>query len=161
MILKKKKKIFHLIPFREKKLFDNVWFYLKRNRVVLWDCNDISKTYAIVFLKKNRMRSDFAQNDCATRLIQAKQWKNWYVNDWRFYRCSYFRCNSISRVSSDSSLNEFIKQKMQNRPPCYDDIEKDRKVPIDQIHQVCLVVCRLISRYLFVRCVIPTEYYNV
>jgi len=36
----------------------------------------------------------------------------------------------MSRVASESSLNEFIKQKMQNRPPCYDDIEKDRKVPI-------------------------------
>ncbi|XP_029341959.1 uncharacterized protein LOC100167075 isoform X3 [Acyrthosiphon pisum] len=41
-----------------------------------------------------------------------------------------FRCDSMSRVASDSSLNEFVKQKMQNRPPCYDDIEKDRKVPI-------------------------------
>lgn len=47
------------------------------------------------------------------------------------HRCSIFRCDSLSRVSSNSSLNEFVKQKMQNRPPCYDDIEKDRKVPID------------------------------
>ncbi|XP_060853493.1 uncharacterized protein LOC132931623 isoform X4 [Rhopalosiphum padi] len=45
-------------------------------------------------------------------------------------RKTLFRCDSMSRVASDSSLNEFIKQKMQNRPPCYDDIEKDRKVPI-------------------------------
>ncbi|XP_060861125.1 uncharacterized protein LOC132938357 isoform X2 [Metopolophium dirhodum] len=46
------------------------------------------------------------------------------------FRCSFCRCDSMSRVASDSSLNEFVKQKMQNRPPCYDDIEKDRKVPI-------------------------------
>lgn len=46
------------------------------------------------------------------------------------FRCSFCRCDSMSRAGSDSSLNEFIKQKMQNRPPCYDDIEKDRKVPI-------------------------------
>ncbi|XP_025412720.1 uncharacterized protein LOC112685146 isoform X2 [Sipha flava] len=46
-------------------------------------------------------------------------------------RCSFCRCDSMSRVASDSSLNEFIKHKMQDRPPCYDDIEKDRKVPID------------------------------
>ncbi|XP_027840291.2 uncharacterized protein LOC114121965 isoform X1 [Aphis gossypii] len=46
------------------------------------------------------------------------------------FRCSFCRCDSMSRVGSDSSLNEFVKQKMQNRPPCYDDIEKDRKVPI-------------------------------
>ncbi|KAL4119160.1 hypothetical protein QTP88_012006 [Uroleucon formosanum] len=46
------------------------------------------------------------------------------------FRCSFLRCDSMSRVASDSSLNEFVKQKMQNRPPCYDDIEKDRKVPI-------------------------------
>ncbi|CAI6345175.1 unnamed protein product [Macrosiphum euphorbiae] len=45
-------------------------------------------------------------------------------------RKTLFRCDSMSRVASDSSLNEFVKQKMQNRPPCYDDIEKDRKVPI-------------------------------
>ncbi|XP_022175803.1 uncharacterized protein LOC111037494 isoform X2 [Myzus persicae] len=46
------------------------------------------------------------------------------------FRCRFCRSDSMSRVSSDSSLNEFVKQKMQNRPPCYDDIEKDRKVPI-------------------------------
>ncbi|VVC28525.1 Hypothetical protein CINCED_3A022212 [Cinara cedri] len=49
----------------------------------------------------------------------------------KMFRCSFFRCDSLSRVSSNSSLNEFVKQKMQNRPPVYDDIEKDRKVPTE------------------------------
>ncbi|KAF0753015.1 Uncharacterized protein FWK35_00032098 [Aphis craccivora] len=53
------------------------------------------------------------------------------------FRCSFCRCDSMSRVGSDSSLNEFIKQKMQNRPPCYDDIEKDRKVPISDCSSIC------------------------
>lgn len=56
-----------------------------------------------------------------------------------FYRCSFFNCETMSRSSSDSSLNEFVKQKMQNRPPCYDDIEKDRKVPIADTIQVCVL----------------------
>lgn len=51
----------------------------------------------------------------------------------------------MSRVASDSSLNEFVKQKMQNRPPCYDDIEKDRKVPIfDCTNQVSFVTLYII-----------------
>ncbi|XP_050542359.1 uncharacterized protein LOC126906114 isoform X2 [Daktulosphaira vitifoliae] len=46
------------------------------------------------------------------------------------FNCGFCNCDSISRAGSNSSLNEFIKEKMQNRPPSYDEIEKDRKVPI-------------------------------
>lgn len=64
-----------------------------------------------------------------------------------FYRCNFFNCDTMSRSSSDSSLNEFIKQKMQNRPPCYDDIEKDRKVPIVDTNQVCVLSLIIIHVY--------------
>ncbi|XP_050431685.1 uncharacterized protein LOC126840168 isoform X2 [Adelges cooleyi] len=47
------------------------------------------------------------------------------------FNCGLCSCESLSRVGSNSSLNEFIKEKMQNRPPSYDEIEKDRKVPIN------------------------------